>query len=117
MSRLTILASLVVALGLGAVALWLGHRSWEGYEKGEAHEVVLEEEGNGAPNGVLTLHQLLERISLPSGSRILEIELESHDGALFYEIEFLTPEGAVRALLVDPRSGRVMARHGWSDEE
>ncbi len=117
MSRPFLLSVLAVALVLGLAAAWLGNRAWHHYEKGEPDEVMLEEGRQLDENGLLPLQELIRRLSLPEASRILEIELERYRGNLLYEIELLTPEGAVKEFLVDPRTGRVVDGREKDEEE
>ncbi len=59
---------------------------------------------------ILPLEVLFERINLPPGSRLLEVELEHEDGRLLYEIEYVIPSGMIEELLVDPHTGEVIGR-------
>ena len=117
MSRLFAFTVLVIALALGLAAAWLGNRAWDHYERGEPHEVFLGDDRESEKNGPLSLQELLQRLSLPEKSRILEIELERHEGVLLYEIELLTPAGTVKEILVDPRTGQVMGGSRTDEEE
>lgn len=58
---------------------------------------------------ILPLEQLLERaLSSHPGSTLLEAELEVEDEGHVYEVELLTPDGIVRELELDARSGRLL---------
>ncbi len=54
---------------------------------------------------IIPLEQLLEKQLSGKQLRILEVELESEDGTLVYEIEILDEKGTVRELLFDARTG------------
>ncbi len=108
MYRLPVYSALFVALVLGAAAVWMGDQAWDHYEKGSPQEVSLASEGVQKEPGSLPLQELLQRLALPENSRLLEIEVVHHNGGALYEIDLVTPEGAVKELLVDPRSGHVM---------
>ncbi len=108
MYRLPVYTALFVALLLGAAAVWMGDQAWDRYQKGSPQEVRLASEGAQKEPGSLPLQELLQRLSLPESSRLLEIEVVQHNGVALYEIDLVTPEGAVKELLVDPRSGHVM---------
>ncbi len=115
MQRLLFPLVLVLALLLGAVALWLAREAWEEYEHGEAYLPHGMEGGTGwRETGLLSLREIIRRLDLPEESRILEVEREEKEGRLYYEIELLMPGGRVRELLVDPRTAEVV---GMEEEE
>ena len=53
----------------------------------------------------LTLGEVTRRIE-SSGERVLAAERKRHKGQPMYRLKVLTPQGRVRKLWVDPRSGR-----------
>ncbi len=109
MQRLLFPLVLVLALLLGAVALWLAREAWEEYEHGEAYLPHGMEGGTGwREKGFLSLQEIIRRLELPEESRILEVEREEKEGRLYYEIELLMPGGRVRELYVDPRTAEVV---------
>lgn len=109
MQRLLFPLVLVLALLLGAVALWLAREAWEEYEHGEAYLPHDMEGGTGwREKGLLSLREIIRRLDLPEKSRILEVEREEKEGLLYYEIEVLMPGGRVRELYVDPRTAEVV---------
>jgi uncharacterized membrane protein YkoI len=59
---------------------------------------------------VLPLEQILDRLRLDPGSRILELEAETKHGQPVYEIEILRPDGRVRKVTVDAVSGIEIRR-------
>ena len=115
MQRLLFPLVLVLALLLGAVALWLAREAWEEYEHGEAYLPHDMEGGTGwREKGLLSLREIIRRLDLPEKSRILEVEREEKEGLLYYEIEVLMPGGRARELYVDPRTAEVV---GMEEEE
>lgn len=58
---------------------------------------------------ILPLEELLRRSGLGSDVRILEIESELEHGRRVYEIEYLDGSGRIREILIDARSGAVIA--------
>lgn len=59
-----------------------------------------------ARQDVLPMESVLPMVAGQYPGRIVEVELESENGAVIYEIELLTPEGRKRKLLVDARTGQ-----------
>ena len=58
---------------------------------------------------IMPLEQLLHQaLGHYPGAKLLEAELEEEDGQYVYEVELLTPEGVVRELELDARSGRLL---------
>ncbi|WP_297527320.1 PepSY domain-containing protein [Thiohalobacter sp.] len=70
--------------------------------RADDHEAV---RGLREAGAILPLAEILERLSLPPGSRVLEAELEREDGRLVYEIEVLGSDGRVREWQLDAASG------------
>jgi uncharacterized membrane protein YkoI len=58
---------------------------------------------------ILPLEELLRRLDLGTDTRILEIESELEHGRHVYEIEYLDRTGRIREVLIDARSGQVLA--------
>ncbi len=58
---------------------------------------------------ILPLEELLRRLDLGADARILEIESEFEHGRHLYEIEYLEAGGRIREVLIDARSGEVLA--------
>lgn len=57
---------------------------------------------------VLPLEELLRRLDLGPGARILELESEREHGRHFYEIEYVTGGGRVREVLIDAATGEIL---------
>jgi uncharacterized membrane protein YkoI len=57
---------------------------------------------------ILSLEQILARISEVLPGQILEVELERERGRVFYEIELLDEQSAVWELKIDAVSGAVL---------
>ena len=58
---------------------------------------------------ILPLEQLLETaLGRYPGARLLEAELEQDDDRYQYEVELLTPQGVVREIKLDARSGELL---------
>ncbi len=115
MRLLPVVVALLLAALLAVAALWLAHREWEGYERSEWEEIALDAHGGREGAGPLPLRRLLERLALPEGTRILEIEREHEEGVPVYELELLGPDGRVYELLVDARTGRVIGEEEEDD--
>ncbi len=58
---------------------------------------------------ILPLEDLLRGLNLGPDTRILEIESELEHGRHVYEIEYLERGGRVRKVVIDARSGEVLA--------
>jgi len=58
---------------------------------------------------ILPLEELLRRLDLGEDTRILEIESEFEHGRYVYEIEYLDHRGRIHEVLIDARSGEVLA--------
>ncbi len=98
---------LVLALALLVGAWLLAREQWQVYHRvtiDDTHPTLADEPRSGP----LPLNELLARLTLPADTRIVEIEQEPEHGAFVYEIEVLEPDGRVRELLVDARSGRIL---------
>lgn len=99
----------VLALLLGAAALWMAERQWGGYERQARRD-----DASGLRKtaelleGMLSLQEILQRLKLPEDLRILEVEREHHGGKLYYEIELVNAEGRIFELLIDPYTAKVV---------
>jgi uncharacterized membrane protein YkoI len=58
---------------------------------------------------ILPLEELMRRLDLGPDARILEIESEFEHGRRVYEIEYLSGNGRIREVLIDARSGEILA--------
>lgn len=58
---------------------------------------------------IFPLEELMRRLDLGPDARILEIESEFEHGHRVYEIEYLTGSGRIREVLIDARSGEILA--------
>jgi uncharacterized membrane protein YkoI len=58
---------------------------------------------------ILPLEELLRRADLAPDTRILEIETELEQGRWVYEIEYVDGAGRIRELMIDARTGAVLA--------
>ena len=58
---------------------------------------------------ILPLEELMRRLDLGPDARILEIESEFEHGRRVYEIEYLSGNGSIREVLIDARSGEILA--------
>lgn len=63
------------------------------------------------------LSEILARVERDFGGRVLEVELERHQGALVYEIEVLTDNGRVLEVLYDGATGRQLRVMGEDDDD
>ena len=58
---------------------------------------------------ILPLEQLLQQaLDRYPGAKLLEAELEEKHDVYIYEVELLTPQGVVRELGLDARTGRLL---------
>jgi uncharacterized membrane protein YkoI len=64
---------------------------------------------------VLPLPTLLEQLRRSHPGQVLEVELEREDGRWRYEVKLLQPDGQLRKLLLDARSGAVLSDRRRSD--
>lgn len=62
---------------------------------------------------VLPLASLRERVTAKLGGHIVGVELEREDGRYVYEFRMLMPDGRLREIEVDARSGDML---GGEDE-
>ena len=58
---------------------------------------------------ILPLEELMRRLGMEADTRILEVESKLEHGRRVYEIEYLDPGGRIRKVLIDARSGEVLA--------
>jgi uncharacterized membrane protein YkoI len=58
---------------------------------------------------ILPLEELMRRLDLGPDARILEIESEFEHGRRVYEIEYVSGNGRIREVLIDARSGEILA--------
>ncbi len=56
----------------------------------------------------LPLDQILARLPLREGERLIEVEFEREDGRWVYELEFIGADGRVRELEVDALSAAIL---------
>jgi uncharacterized membrane protein YkoI len=56
----------------------------------------------------LPLDELLARLPLREGERLIEVEFEREDGRWVYELEFIGADGRVRELEVDALSAAIL---------
>lgn len=61
---------------------------------------------------VLPLAQVLSRVELDFGGRVIEVELERDDGELLYELKLLLPDGRLIELEFDARTGELVKLEG-----
>ncbi len=110
-SRRVVIVVVCLALLLALAAWGLAQRQWRHYDRiGDSLplpgvRVVSQRQGEMIP-----LEEILQRLHLPAGARILEVEREHLDGRLFYEIELVTVEGRIYEVWVDPHTGAVIAK-------
>lgn len=57
---------------------------------------------------ILPLEELLSRLDLGPGARILEIESEREHGRPIYEIEYVDEKGRIREVYVDAATGELL---------
>ena len=56
----------------------------------------------------LPLDEILARLPLREGERLIEVEFEREDGRWVYELEFIGADGRVRELEVDALSAAIL---------
>jgi len=61
---------------------------------------------------VLPLAEILAMVQPRLEARIIEVELEEHDGVLIYELRAVTPQGRLLELEVDAATGRILKGGG-----
>jgi len=110
MGRLLFSLTTVVVLALLAGALWMARQQWMVYEWDEVHETTPGRDRMAENGGTLSLDEILRHLSLPPESRILEVEREQDGGRLYYEIDFLLPDGRIEEVKVDPFTAEVVER-------
>jgi uncharacterized membrane protein YkoI len=114
--REPLIITIVLALLLGAVALWMAERQWGGYERqARQHEVSGLRKTADLSEGILSLQEILQRLKLSEDTRILEVEREHHDGNMYYEIELVNAEGRIFELLIDPHTAEVVKQEEEED--
>ncbi|WP_182466731.1 PepSY domain-containing protein [Sphingomonas gilva] len=59
---------------------------------------------------VLPLARILSIAQRAAPGDVIEVELESKNGQLFYEVELLTRSGVIRKLSLDARTGALLRR-------
>jgi uncharacterized membrane protein YkoI len=59
---------------------------------------------------ILPLEQLLARMQLGEGARLLEVEAKERHRRQLYEVEYLDLNGRVHELVVDARTGEILKR-------
>lgn len=64
---------------------------------------------------VVPLPRILTLVSGYQPGEVIEIELEGKNGQLIYDVHVLTDAGAVRELLVDARSGKLIVNRSKGD--
>ena len=57
---------------------------------------------------ILPLEQVMERVPASFAGRLLEVELERCPAGYCYEIEIVDPQGVVRELKYDARTGELL---------
>ncbi len=114
--RKPLIITIVLALLLGAVALWMADRQWGGYERqARQHEASGLRKTADLSEGILSLQEIFQRLKLPEDTRILEVEREHHDGNMYYEIELVNAEGRIFGLLIDPYTAKVVRQEEEED--
>lgn len=57
---------------------------------------------------VLPLADILAKVKAARPGKVLELELETEDGQLVYDLKILTPEGRVQEIEVDAATGKIL---------
>ncbi|MFV3126671.1 PepSY domain-containing protein [Niveispirillum sp. KHB5.9] len=103
--RRALIATLITApLVLAAATGWAGD---DKKRKDKDHDAAREALRRGE---ILPLIRILEIVGREQPGDILEIELE--DDPVSYEVKVLAPDGRVRKLVLDARTGAVLKRKG-----
>lgn len=68
-----------------------------------------------AAGEVMPLQAVLARLRTRHPGEVLEVELEQDHGRWRYEIKLLQPDGALRKLKLDARTGELLQRPGRRD--
>jgi len=58
---------------------------------------------------ILSLSDILTRVSSDVPGKILEIELKEEKGDIVYEIEFLAEDGVVMEMYVDAKTAKILS--------
>jgi uncharacterized membrane protein YkoI len=59
---------------------------------------------------ILPLEQLLARMQLGEGARLLELEAKKRHGRQLYEVEYVDTSGRVHELVIDAHTGEILKR-------
>jgi uncharacterized membrane protein YkoI len=105
-----LLAISVITLAGTASLLAAGPGS-TGNERNNADEDVHESatvHNPGRPGDILSLQQILQYAWQQHAGRVLEAELEEHNGRIYYEVEILDVHGEVWEMNFDARSGELL---------
>lgn len=107
--RNAVIGTVLLALLLGVAAFWMVEKDRRNYERdNRSWEMSGTRKKRGVSPGILSLQEILQRLDLPRGTRVLEVEREYHDGDMYYEIEMVTAEGRVLELYVDPYTAEIV---------
>ena len=109
-STLLIVSAMILAsfrVGYG-VEPGESHAYREGGEQSE-RDLLLDATRRGE---ILSLTEVLERVRPQIGGRIVEVEVETENGVLVYELYYLDARGRRREVYVDPRTGTILDHHG-----
>lgn len=90
-----------LALLLAALALPSSANAEDDEDHERARAAVLRGEA-------LPLDQILARLPLRDGERLIEVEFDREDGRWVYELEFIGTDGRVRELEVDAMTAAVL---------
>ncbi len=63
---------------------------------------------------ILSLDEIVERVGIPPGGRLLDVELENEHGRWEYELEYLVG-GQVREYRIDAATGAVLGEEEEHD--
>ena len=58
---------------------------------------------------ILSLTEILKKVSQKVPGKILEVALEEKQGQIVYEIEFLGEDGVVMEMLIDAKTARIIS--------
>jgi len=73
--------------------------------KAADHELAMTALKNG---DVLPIMKILALTQKYQPGEVIEVELESKKGKLYYEVEILSPSGVIMEIKVDARTGRLL---------
>ena len=62
-----------------------------------------------AKGEILSLSDILTRVSSQVPGKILEIKLEEEKGEVVYEIEFLAEDGVVMEMYIDAKTAKILS--------